>query len=141
MFKNLLVFVCCFVVFGIGYAGAQEEEVGPLPAIQSTPSEMVVVPSGGQPVYLVPGQVGLYFTGGIWYRFYGHAWYQSSVYGGPWISVVMPPTFVSSIPPDYVISLPPSYYRIPYAHFHRDWRGWGHRHWIKHQWYNRHIGT
>ncbi len=32
MFKNLLVFVCCFVVFGIGYAVAQEEEVGPPPA-------------------------------------------------------------------------------------------------------------
>ena len=141
MFKNLLVFVCCFVVFGIGYAVAQEEEFGPPPVIQGTPSEVIVVPSGGQSVYLVPGQVGLYFHGGIWYWFYGHAWYQSSVYGGPWISLVLPPIFISSIPPDYVVSLPPGYYRIPYGYFHIHWRGWGHNYWIRHSWYSHHIHT
>ena len=139
MFKNLLVFVCCFAVFGIGYAVAQEEEVGPPPDIQGTPSEMVVVPSEGQSVYLVPGQVGLYFYGGLWYRFYGNAWYQSSVYGGPWINLVMPPTFVSAIPPDYVLSLPSNYYRIPYRSFHDHWRGWDREHhWNRQAWYNDH---
>jgi hypothetical protein len=138
MFKQILVLVCCFVVFGIGCAMAQEE-VGPPPVMQSAPSEMVVVPSGGQPVYLVPGQVGLYFTGGTWYRFYGRAWYQSSVFGGPWISVVMPPTFVSAIPPDYILSLPPGYYRIPYGSFHRHWRAWGPGYWNNHGWYTSHV--
>jgi hypothetical protein len=65
MFKHLLILVCCLVVFGIGYAVAQEEEFGPPPPLQGEPPEVVVVPSEGQSVYLVPGQPGLYFYGGI----------------------------------------------------------------------------
>ena len=93
--KNLVkffVFVCVCLSASLGYAQITVnintppppepavEEVGP-PPVEAEPTEMIVVPSEGQSVYMVPGRVGVYFAGGFWYRYWGNAWYRTVEYG------------------------------------------------------------
>lgn len=108
------------------------EEVGP-PPVETEPTDMVVVPSEGHPVYLVPGRVGLYFSEGSWYRFWGDAWYRAAFYGGPWAVIPGPPTYIAAVPPDYVLSVPPTYHRVGYRDFHSHWRDWNRNHYWDHQ--------
>jgi hypothetical protein len=155
--KNLvkiLVFVCVCLSASFGYAQITVninpspppepvmeqpvEEVGP-PPVEAVPRDMIVVPSEGQPVYLVPGRVGVYFAGGFWYRYWGNAWYRTADYGRPWVVIPAPPAYIAAVPPDYVLSVPPTYNRIHYNDFHNHWRGWDRdRHWDHQTFYRDH---
>lgn len=103
--------------------------------------DVVVVPSAGSDVYLVPNTEGLYFYGGYWYRFYGNHWFRSTIYSGSWhpVGVSLVPAPVVVIPPDYILSVPPDYHRIHYGDFHRHWRDWGrNHHWNRQAWFRDH---
>ena len=116
--------------------------VPPPPLSFATPPDMVVVPSGGADVYLVPGTPGLYFHGGNWYRFHSGYWFRSGLYSGPWagIGAGFVPGYVAAIPPDYVLGVPAGYHRIHYGEFHDHWREWGHSHyWGGQPWYRDHA--
>lgn len=113
----------------------------PPPIPFSAPPDVVVIPSNGAYVYMVPNTVGLYFYGGHWYRFHDGHWFRASHYSAPWtiIEAHLVPTPVAVIPYDYILHMPPTYHRIPYHAFHKHWRDWGpKRHWHNYQWYRDH---
>jgi hypothetical protein len=132
----------CFVLGTLPNAAAADVRVGvyitlPPLAFVGEP-ELVVVPSGPSYVYMVPGQEGLYFFGGYWYRTYRGSWYRAGIYNGPWtyIEVSRVPLYVLEVPPDYYRRFPPGYHRIPYSDLHRHWRDWDReRHWQRYDWY------
>lgn len=113
----------------------------PPPLPFGTPSELVVVPSGPNYVYMVPGTVGLYFYGGYWYRHHGGYWFRAATFGDPWapVEVTLVPAPVVVVPPDYILNMPPGYHRIHYHDFHRHWRDWERRrYWHNHHWFKDH---
>jgi|WetSurMetagenome_2_1015567.scaffolds.fasta_scaffold00085_15 hypothetical protein len=120
-------------------APVAQVEVGVPPPLDVQDPELVVVPSGDQPVYMVPDVAGVYFYNGVWYRNYNGAWFTAGVYNAPWVSVGFAPPVVVAIDPFYPFYLPVGYYRIGYWDFHDHWRSWGHDHWNRHGWY-RHEG-
>ena len=146
MKKIVLLMASVFFVFGMALVGEAQVNVNigvaPPPPLQfAAPPDVVVVPSGGSDVYLVPNTVGLYFHGGYWYRFHRDHWFRASVYNGSWVTIGAPlvPGVVMAIPPDYILGLPPGYHRIHYGDFHSHWRDWGRNHyWNNHAWYREH---
>lgn len=113
----------------------------PPPFAFSAPPELVVVPSGPDYVYMVPGTVGLYFHGGYWYRHHRGHWFRAVSYSDPWapIEIGLVPAPIVVVPPDYILNMPPGYRRIHYHDFHRNWRGWErNRYWHNHGWYRDH---
>jgi len=113
----------------------------PPPFAFSAPPELVVVPSGPDYVYMVPGTVGLYFHGGYWYRHHGGHWFRAVSYSDPWapIEIGLVPAPIVVVPPDYILNMPQGYRRIHYHDFHRNWRGWErNRYWHNHGWYRDH---
>lgn len=113
----------------------------PPPITFSAPPDVVVIPSNGADVYMVPETVGLYFYGGHWYRFHDGYWFRSPHYNTPWavIDPYLVPAPVAAIPYDYILHMPPTYHRIPYHAFHSHWRTWGpNRYWHDYQWYKDH---
>jgi len=116
--------------------------VAPPPLQFAGPPDVVVVPSGGADVYLVPGMPGLSFFGGFWYRFYSGYWFRAALYSGPWIGIgaAFVPGPLVVIPPDYVLGMPAGYYRIHYGDFYAHWRDWGRTHyWNRQPWYRDHA--
>ena len=145
MKRIVLFLVSLLVVVGMplmAVSGNVNISIGvPPPLTLAGPPDVVVVPSGGSDVYLVPNTVGLYFYGGYWFRFHNDHWFRSAVYTGGWspVGVSLVPAPVVVIPPDYVLSVPPGYHRIHYGDFHRHWKDWGHNHyWNKQAWYRDH---
>lgn len=113
----------------------------PPPLPFGAPSELVVVPSGPNYVYMVPGTLGLYFYGGYWYRFHGGHWFRAVTFNDPWVPVQigLVPDPVVVVPHDYILNMPPGYHRIGYHDFHRNWRDWERRrHWHGQNWYRDH---
>jgi hypothetical protein len=113
----------------------------PPPIAFSAPPDVVVVPSGPSYVYMVPGNAGLYFYGGYWYRFHGGYWFRAVSYSDPWVpvQVSLVPSYVVVIPPDYIFNMPPGYHRIHYNDFHNHWSDWGrNRYWHNQGWYREH---
>jgi len=86
----------------------------PPPFAFSAPPELVVVPSGPDYVYMVPGTVGLYFHGGYWYRHHGGHWFRAVSYSDPWapIEIGLVPAPIVVVPPDYILNMPQGYRRI-----------------------------
>jgi hypothetical protein len=142
---SVLVSLClCFGLGALPNAAGADVHVGihiTLPPLRfAGEPELVVVPSGPSYVYVVPGEEGLYFYGGYWYRTYGGRWYRSTIYNGPWryVEVGRVPRYVVDVPRDYYRRLPPGYHRIPYSDLHRHWREWDRdRHWHRYDWYKR----
>lgn len=113
----------------------------PPPITFAAPPELVVVPSGPNYVYMVPGTVGLYFYGGYWYRHHGGRWFRAVSYTDPWapIDVGIVPAPIVVVPPDYILNMPPGYHRIRYNDFNRHWRTWErNRYWHNQRWYRDH---
>jgi hypothetical protein len=113
----------------------------PPPIAFSAPPDVVVVPSGPSYVYMVPGNAGLYFYGGYWYRFHGGYWFRAVSYSDPWVpvQVSLVPSYVVVIPPDYILNMPLGYHRIHYNDFHNHWSDWGrNRYWHNQGWYREH---
>ena len=145
MKQIVLAVISLFLVVcmpSIGASGDVNISIGvPPPLTFAGQPDVMVVPSGGSDVYLVPDTPGLYFYGGYWFRFHNDHWFRSTIYNGPWspVGASLVPAPVVVIPPDYVLGVPPGYHRIHYGDFHRHWRDWGHNHyWNKHAWYRDH---
>jgi hypothetical protein len=150
MKRIVLLVVALFLVIGMPFAGVASNvsvnvNIGPPPPLEFVaPPDVVVVPSGGTDVYLVPGTAGLYFYGGYWYRFHGGYWFRAGAYSAPWvpIQVSLVPSHVVVIPPDYILNMPPGYHRIHYNDFHSHWNDWGRtKHWHNQNWYKDHSRT
>ncbi len=145
MKQIVLVVISLFLVVSmpsIGTSGNVNISIGvPPPLTFVGQPDVVVVPSAGSDVYLVPNTEGLYFYSGYWYRFYSDHWFRSTIYSGAWhpVGVSLVPAPVVVIPPDYILGVPPEYHRIHYGDFHRHWRDWGHnRHWNNQAWFRDH---
>ncbi len=106
------------------------------------PTSVVVVPSGGADVYLVPGVEGLYFFRGSWFRLHNGYWFKSpAVHGRPWapVGLAAVPNAIIAIPPTYISSMPPGYHRIRFTDFQHNWKPWAQsHHWGNHGWYKDH---
>jgi hypothetical protein len=136
--KRLILSSVCILLIIPCIAFSQPPILPPL----MQPDSVIVVPSAGADVYMVPGVEGLYFFKGSWFRLNDGYWYKSSaVSGRPWAPVGLSavPNAIMAIPPSYISSMPPGYHRIPFNDFHRNWRPWGQsRYWGNHGWYREH---
>jgi hypothetical protein len=106
------------------------------------PESVVVVPSGGADVYLVPGVEGLYFFRGSWFRLHNGYWFKSpAVHGRPWapLGLAAVPNAIITIPPTYILNMPPHYHRIRFNDFRNNWKPWEQsHHWGNQGWYRDH---
>jgi hypothetical protein len=136
MKKSILPILC--VLFVLPCVAFSQVILPPL----AQPEHVVVVPSGGADVYLVPGVEGLYFFRGSWFRLHNGYWFKSpAVYGRPWapIGLAAVPNTILAIPPSYISVMPPHYHRIRFVDFHRNWKPWEQsHHWRNQGWYRDH---
>ncbi len=113
--------------------------VAPPPAMQySGQPDLIVVPSGGQYVYMMPGTEGMYFYQGIWYRYYQGYWYSAPLRSRAWVAVQFAavPSVIIAVPPTYPLYVPAGYYRIHYADLAVHWREWDRsRNWDRQPWF------
>ena len=119
-------------------AGIAGQEPPPLQF--DAPPDVVVVPSNGAPVYMVPNVTGVYFYNNYWYRFYSGRWFRTTVYNGSWgpVALKVVPMAIVNVPPEYPRYLPRGYQRVHYNDFNRNWNTWEReQHWQKQDWYRR----
>lgn len=113
--------------------------VAPPPVVQyNAQPDLIVVPSGGQYVYMVPGTEGMYFYQGIWYRYYQGYWYSAPLRSRAWVAVqpAAVPGVIIAVPPTYPLYVPAGYYRIHYADLAAHWREWERsRNWDRQPWF------
>ncbi len=119
--------------------------VAPPPVVQySAQPDLIVVPSGGQYVYMMPGIAGMYFYQGIWYRYYQGYWYSAPLRSRAWVAVqlaAVPPVIIA-VPPTYPWYVPAGYYRIHYAEFTAHWKEWERsRNWDRQPWYKAEVSA
>ncbi len=115
----------------------------PPPVAQySAQPDLIVVPSGGQYVYMMPDTEGMYFYQGVWYRNYQGYWYSAPFRSRTWLAIqlaAVPPVIIA-VPPTYPLFVPAGYYRIHYADFAAHWREWDRsRNWDRQQWFRAEI--
>jgi hypothetical protein len=70
--KKLILPILC-ILFALPCVAFSQVILPPL----AQPVSVVVVPSGGADVYLVPGVEGLYFFRGSWFRLHNGYWFKS----------------------------------------------------------------
>ncbi len=121
-----------------------DQKVGdaPPPLIFAEPPQVVVIPSGGSYIYMVPDMTGIYFYQGLWYRFHHGRWFRAAIYNGEWTLMRMSlvPHIIVEIPPEYPHYIPVGYYRINYHDLDREWRNWENsRHWHGFEWYQHEL--
>jgi len=119
--------------------------VAPPPVMQySAQPDLIVVPSGGQYVYMMPGTEGMYFYQGYWYRYYQGYWYSAPLRSRAWVSVqlaAVPPVIIA-VPPTYPFYVPAGYYRIHYADFTAHWKEWERsRNWDRQPWFRAEVNA
>jgi len=119
--------------------------VAPPPVVQySAQPDLIVVPSGGQYVYMMPGTEGMYFYQGIWYRYYQGYWYRAPFRSRAWVAVqlaAVPPVIIA-VPPTYPFYVPGDYYRIHYADLAVHWKEWDRsRHWDRQPWFRAEVSA
>jgi hypothetical protein len=117
--------------------------VAPPPVVQySAQPDLIVVPSGGQYVYMMPGTEGMYFYQGIWYRYYQGYWYSAPLRSRAWVAVqlaAVPPVIIA-VPPTYPLYVPAGYYRIHYADLVAHWKEWERsRNWDRQPWFRAEV--
>ncbi|HXX80045.1 MAG TPA: hypothetical protein VEI46_00720 [Thermodesulfovibrionales bacterium] len=104
--------------------------------------DLIVVPSGGQYVYMMPGTEGMYFYQGIWYRYYQGFWYRAPLYSRTWATIqlaAVPPVIIA-VPPTYPLYVPAGYYRIHFVDLATHWREWERsRYWDRQPWYRAEV--
>lgn len=104
--------------------------------------DLIVVPSGGQYVYMMPGTDGMYFYQGIWYRYYQGYWYMAPLHSRAWVTVQVAavPAVIVAVPPSYPLYVTASYYRIHYADLVSHWKEWERsRQWDRQPWYRAEV--
>ena len=106
--------------------------------------DLIVVPSGGQYVYMMPGTEGMYFYQGIWYRYYQGYWYSAPFRSRAWVPVqlaAVPPVIIA-VPPTYPLYVPAGYYRIHYADLAVHWKEWERsRNWDRQPWFRSEVSA
>ena len=119
--------------------------VAPPPVEQyNAQPDLIVIPSGGQYVYMMPGTEGMYFYQGIWYRYYQGYWYSAPLRSRAWVKVQIAavPRVIIAVPPTYPLYVPAGYYRIHYADFAVHWKEWERsRNWDRQPWYRAEVSA
>src|SRR5208283_5773216 len=118
--------------------------VAPPVAQYGAQTDLIVVPSGGQYVYMMPGTEGMYFYQGYWYRYYQGYWYSAPLRSRAWVSVqlaAVPPVIIA-VPPTYPLYVPAGYYRIHYSDLTAHWKEWERaRNWDRLPWFRAEVSA